>query len=162
VRQAVVNWSGAHWNLWLDLTLRLILATLVGGAIGWNRQVTSKAAGLRTHMLVSLGAALFVMIPVSLGTPDAKDALSRSIQGVATGVGFLGAGEIIHYSQSTGKEKVKGLTSAAALWVTAALGMIAAAGLWQITLVGTVLTIMILDFAKRIERAIPQRHDDEE
>jgi len=102
------------------------------------------------------------MIPVSLGTPDAKDALSRSIQGVATGVGFLGAGEIIHYSQATGKEKVKGLTSAAALWVTAALGMIAAAGLWQITLVGTVLTILILDFAKRIERAIPHRYDDDE
>lgn len=144
------------------LAERLLLACLLGAAIGWNRQSKGKAAGLRTHMLVSLGAALFVMVPLSLGA-TAIDATSRTIQGVATGIGFLGAGEIIHESrQTTGEARVKGLTSAASVWVTAAIGMLAACGLWQVGLMGTLLTVIILSGAKRLERLIPiQRSQDD-
>lgn len=144
------------------LAERLLLACLLGAAIGWNRQAKGKAAGLRTHMLVSLGAALFVMVPLSLGA-TAVDATSRTIQGVATGIGFLGAGEIIHESrQTTGEARVRGLTSAASVWVTAAIGMLAACGLWRVGLVGTLLTVVILSGAKRLERLIPiQRSQDD-
>jgi putative Mg2+ transporter-C (MgtC) family protein len=147
-----------EWN-WISLTVRLTLALVVGGAIGWNRQVQGKAAGFRTHMLVSLGAALFVLVPVEMGAVG-LDATSRAIQGVATGVGFIGAGEIFHAARRPGDPLIKGLTSAAALWVTAALGIAAAAGLWPICVVGTLLTLLILIGAKRVERWIPVGRDE--
>lgn len=147
---------------WGSLTLRLVVAAVLGGVIGWNRQVTGKAAGLRTHILVSLGAALFIIIPMELGA-SATDAVSRAIQGVATGIGFLGAGEIVHFSRTdaSGKPKVKGLTSAAAIWVTAALGMVTAAGLWHVSLIATVITLATLSGGKWLERFIPVRPEDE-
>ena len=143
----------------LRLIFTLILAVLVGGVVGWNRQLNGKAAGLRTHMLVSLGAAMIVLIPLQTSSSHSADALSRAIQGVATGVGFLGAGEIIHSSQQeAAKTQVQGLTSAAAIWTTAALGMVTGCGLWQISLTGTLLVLLILTVAKRLERLIPNRH----
>jgi putative Mg2+ transporter-C (MgtC) family protein len=145
---------------WVSLTARLLLALIAGGVIGWNRQTHGKPAGFRTHMLVSLGAALFVMVPVETSAPD-TDAVSRAIQGIATGVGFIGAGEIIHDARpSAGSPWIKGLTSAAALWVTAALGIAAACGLWQVCLVGTLLTLMVLVGAKWVERWIPVGRDE--
>lgn len=148
---------------WWGLTGRLLLASLLGGAIGVNRQMAGKAGGLRTHMLVSLGAALFLVIPTAIDMTTGADAISRSIQGVATGVGFLGAGEIVHQSKATsGKPEVKGLTSAAAIWATAALGMIASVGLWQASLIGTLLILLILGGAKWLERLIPVRHKEEQ
>lgn len=147
---------------WVSLLFRLGLAALVGGAVGWNRQMTGKAAGLRTHMLVSLGAALFVVIPIAAGSTSSNDALSRAIQGVATGVGFLGAGEIIQLSRTTNKPQVRGLTSAASIWVTAALGMVSACGLWQASLIGTLMALLILDGAKRIEGRIPTNGDNDD
>ncbi|MBW4690322.1 MAG: MgtC/SapB family protein [Lyngbya sp. HA4199-MV5] len=144
---------------WWGLTWRLLLASLSGGAIGLNRQIAGKAGGLRTHMLVSLGSALFVMM-TTIGITVHADATSRAIQGVATGVGFLGAGEIVHQSRAkSGKPGVKGLTSAAAIWVTAALGMIASLGLWQTSLIGTLLTLLILSGAKWLERFVPVIHE---
>lgn len=138
---------------WLSLTFRLTLAFLVGGAIGWNRQAEDKPAGLRTHMLVSLGAALFVLIPLMAST--STDTISRAIQGVATGVGFLGAGEILHQPrEKSGKPNIKGLTSAATIWLTAALGMIAGCGFWQLSLISTLMTLFILSIAKKIERVV--------
>ncbi|MBW4577363.1 MAG: MgtC/SapB family protein [Aphanothece sp. CMT-3BRIN-NPC111] len=121
--------------------------------IGWNRQLSGKPAGLRTHMLVSLGAALIVLIPLQTSGSHSPDAVSRAIQGVATGVGFLGAGEILHESvQGTNKPQIKGLTSAAALWTTAALGMVTGCGLWLTSLTGTLLVLLILTVVKRLER----------
>jgi putative Mg2+ transporter-C (MgtC) family protein len=112
-------------------------------------------------MLVSLGAALFVVI-TTIGATAHPDAVSRAIQGVATGIGFLGAGEIVHQSQATpGKPAVKGLTSAAAIWVTAALGMAASVGLWQLGLIGTLLTLLILSGAKWLEKFVPVTRDEE-
>jgi putative Mg2+ transporter-C (MgtC) family protein len=143
---------------WLSLTFRLTLALFVGGIIGWNRQAAGKPAGLRTHMLVSLGAALFVLIPLMAST--STDTISRAIQGVATGVGFLGAGEILHQSNDKfGKSNIKGLTSAATIWLTAALGMIAGCGFWQLSLLSTLMTLFILSFAKKIERIVFHRDD---
>lgn len=145
---------------WLGLIFRLSLAMLVGGVIGWNRQAAGKPAGLRTHMLVSLGAALFVLIPLLASSSTSVDAVSRAIQGVATGVGFLGAGEILHKSaQQSGKPNVKGLTSAATIWLTAALGMVAGCGFWQLSLIGTMMTLFILSVAKKLERVVFHRDD---
>lgn len=147
-------------NDWLSLTYRLTLALLVGGVIGWNRQAAGKPAGLRTHMLVSLGAALFVLIPLLAGSSTSVDSLSRAIQGIATGVGFLGAGEIVHQSvKESSKPSVKGLTSAATIWVTAALGMIAGCGFWQLGLLSTLMALLILSVAKKVERVVFHRED---
>ncbi len=102
---------------------------------------------------------MIVLIPLQTSSSHSADALSRAIQGVATGVGFLGAGEIIHSSQQeAAKTQVQGLTSAAAIWTTAALGMVTGCGLWQISLTGTMLVLLILTVAKRLERLIPDRH----
>lgn len=100
------------------ITLRLGLAALLGGLLGYERERKGKAAGLKTHMLVALGAALFVLIPKEAGVSDAE--LSRVIQGVITGVGFLGAGAIL---KSSNEEHVTGLTTAAGIWLTAAIGV---------------------------------------
>jgi putative Mg2+ transporter-C (MgtC) family protein len=146
---------------WATLASRLLLALLMGGIVGWNRQRTGKAAGLRTHMLVSLGAAIFMMIPLQVQTTENSDVLGRSIQGIATGIGFLGAGEILHRQTATNTPKVKGLTSAAAIWVTAALGVAAGCGLWQLCLLATLLTAIILSLAKRLEERIFPSHTEE-
>ena len=138
----------------LGILLRLCLALLVGGIIGWERQLRHKPAGLRTHMLVSMGSALFVLIPLAIGkNENGRDAIERVIQGIAAGIGFLGAGEILRQSkQEIGKEEVHGLTSAAAIWVSAALGTAAGCGLWQIALIGALLSLFVLRVVKKIER----------
>ena len=149
---------------WVEIILRLSLAMGVGGAIGWNRQRRHKSAGLRTHMLVSLGAALFVLIPLQ-GNAHPGDAVSRAIQGVATGVGFLGAGEILHGSRpNSAHPHVTGLTSAASIWVTAALGIISGCGWWQLALSGTLMTLVTLGLVKMLEKhsLIHKSEDDEE
>lgn len=145
---------------WDNLVIRLALAILAGGMIGWDREQRHKAGGLRTHMLVSLGAALFVLVPIEIN--GSVEGLSRTIQGIATGIGFLGAGEILHQSRPDQRNlQVKGLTSAASIWVTAALGITSGAGLWLLTLLGTVLTLLILIGVKQVEqRAIVSRRND--
>ncbi|AFZ13815.1 MgtC/SapB transporter [Crinalium epipsammum PCC 9333] len=148
---------------WLNLTIRLTLALIAGGVVGWNRQLSGKAAGLRTHMLVSLGAALFALVPLIASNSPSVDSLSRAIQGVATGIGFLGAGEILHQStQETGKPQVRGLTSAAGIWVTAALGLIAGCGLWELGAIGTLMTLFTLSVAKKIEKVAFKNRDKNE
>ena len=149
-------------NDWVGIVLRLSLALLVGGAIGWNRQQRHKSAGLRTHMLVSLGAALFVLVPLQ-SSAHSGDAVSRVIQGIATGVGFLGAGEILHLSRPNSvNPKVKGLTSAASIWVTAALGIISGCGWWQLAVSGTVMALITLGLVKMLESSSFFRLDDED
>lgn len=109
-----------------DHVLRLVIAAGVGALIGAERESVGKPAGLRTHMLVALGAALFALLPSGSGRLDGD--LGRVIQGVATGVGFLGAGTIIKRAD---REDVSGLTTAASIWLTAALGLAVGVGrLW--------------------------------
>jgi putative Mg2+ transporter-C (MgtC) family protein len=123
--------------------VRLAAAAVLGGLIGVERQLDGKRDGMRTHMLVSLGAALFTLVGIeSLVGGDSKAAdISRIVQGVAAGVGFLGAGTIIKLSD---QHEVRGLTSAASIWLTAAVGMTVGAGwLWP-ALVGVGLAWFIL------------------
>jgi putative Mg2+ transporter-C (MgtC) family protein len=144
----------------LDLTMRLGIAIVAGGSIGLDRYLHHKAGGLRTHMLVSLGSALFTIVPIALTDRIDISDLSRVVQGIAAGVGFLGAGEIIHRSNSTTPIpatpiQITGLTSAASIWVTAAIGVIAGCGLWQLAIVATTMTIGILTCLKYWERGNP-------
>lgn len=139
----------------VEMLLRLVCATVAGALIGWNRHRAGKPAGVGTFSLVALGAGLFVAIPVG----DAErhvDAISRAIQGVATGVGFLGAGEIF---RDDSNHRIVGLTSAAALWVTAGLGLTIVAGPVVEALLATLLVIAVLELAHRIEQRLSGREE---
>jgi putative Mg2+ transporter-C (MgtC) family protein len=107
-------------------------------------------------MLVSFGAALFVLVPIELGathqSAESADTISRVVQGIAAGVGFLGAGEIMRSPpQNRSTEEIHGLTSAAAIWVSAALGIAAGCGLWQLGLSGALLCLLVLRVVKKFE-----------
>ena len=135
---------------WLAPALRLGAAALAGGVIGWERQKQKRPAGLRTHMLVSVGSAIVVLIFGGVSS----DATSHVVQGVATGVGFLCAGDILRNVRA-GEEHVTGLTSAASLWVTSALGMAAATGRWALTALGAAFTLLTLTIVRGLERTLP-------
>src|SRR6185295_10948052 len=130
---------------WMDIILRLGAATLVGGALGLNRELHNKPTGVRTLGLVSLGSALAVLAVA--GDPQAE--LSRVIQGVITGIGFLGAGVILHRPTDS---KVHGLTTAATIWVTAALGVLCGIGAWLTILVAMVLVGLLLTIGGPFEK----------
>lgn len=131
--------------------MRLGLAVAAGSAVGWERQLDRKPAGLRTHMLVSLGAALFVLSGVQ-SAPNSSD-VTRVIQGIAAGIGFLGAGEIFSRTTPDKKDSIQvvGLTSAAAIWVSAGLGVAAGLGQYRICTLGALLALFILRAVKRVE-----------
>lgn len=131
------------------------MAAIAGGVVGLNRDRIRRPAGLRTYMTVSVGSALFVMLTLQAGVDfNATNALSRTVQGITTGVGFIGAGLIFHQAHDQGpSHQVKGLTSAAALWLTASLGTAAGCGLWQTALIGTLLSLFILSGVKRVKNA---------
>ena len=122
------------------ITLRLLIAAILGGILGFEREQKGKAAGLRTHMLVALGAALFVLIPQQAGASDAD--LTRVMQGLIAGVGFLGAGAII--KGNGGEEDIRGLTTAAGIWLTAAIGMAAGLGREATAVLSTLIALLIL------------------
>ncbi len=118
---------------------RLIVAAALGGALGYERETTGKAAGIRTHMLVALGAALFVLVPLETGADD--QAIARVVQGLVAGIGFLGAGAIVKGRQG---EEIHGLTTAAGIWTTAALGMTVALGHALTAVIATILALLVL------------------
>jgi putative Mg2+ transporter-C (MgtC) family protein len=105
------------------ITLRMLVAVVLGGLLGYERESIGASAGLRTHMLVSLGSALFVLIPLEAGMNIAD--VSRVLQGVTAGIGFLGAGAILKLKD---ENDIKGLTTAASVWLTAAIGVAAGMG----------------------------------
>src|SRR5690554_3633478 len=107
-----------------SITLRLVLAAILGGMLGYERELKARNAGVRTHMLVAVGAALFVIGPLQSGVPLPD--MSRILQGIVQGIGFLGAGAIIIRASG---EKVEGLTTAANIWATAGIGIVAGLGL---------------------------------
>jgi putative Mg2+ transporter-C (MgtC) family protein len=145
---------------WLDVMFRLGVAAGLGAVIGLERELDEKAAGLRTHMLVSLGAALFTMVGaygfhdfLTGGGAIVRADPSRIAAQVVTGIGFLGAGVIFRQGFT-----VRGLTTAASLWVVAAVGMASGAGFWKGAVVGTVVGIVSLRPLEWLKnRAIPQR-----
>jgi putative Mg2+ transporter-C (MgtC) family protein len=133
---------------WIELAARLGSAVLAGAILGVNRDLHRKPAGLRTHALVSLGSAVVIVIAASM--PDAgADAITRVIQGVVTGVGFIGAGVILHHDT---EHRVEGLTTAASIWIAAALGVACGSGHWITVLLALVLTLGVLVFGGPVER----------
>lgn len=150
--------------LWQELTLglhdsrqvwriiiRLLAATLLGAIVGIQRERSGKPAGFRTHMLVCIGTAVFVLSAASAGM--AFDAMSRVIQGIVTGIGFIGAGSILKLSE---ERDVKGLTTAASVWITAAIGVTVGLGALGIALMCTVLALIVLaldNWINRMQRA---------
>jgi putative Mg2+ transporter-C (MgtC) family protein len=127
------------WEHVVRVLIRLVLAMFLGGLVGLERVQDRKPAGVRTHMLVALGAAMFTLVPLEAGMHMSD--LSRVIQGVATGVGFLGAGTILQLRE---EHRIQGLTSAASIWVTAAAGMAVGAGWVWPALLGVVLAWVVL------------------
>lgn len=133
------------------VAVRLLVAAMLGGLLGAEREASGKAAGLRTHMLVAVGAAMFVLVPAEMN--DRQGDLGRAIQGVATGVGFLGAGAIL--KQSDGRQ-VTGLTTAAGIWLTAAIGVAVGAGRLWLPILCALMAWAILSWLTRLERRINQ------
>ena len=129
------------------ITLRLLVAAALGGLLGYQREQQGKSAGVRTHMLVAIGAALFVLIPQQAGA--SSEDLSRVLQGLIAGVGFLGAGAII---MGTKQVETRGLTTAAGIWVTAAIGIGAGMGREMTAVLSTLLALFILSVVPWIYR----------
>jgi putative Mg2+ transporter-C (MgtC) family protein len=123
-------------NKELEIVLRLVLAAVLGGIIGFQREKSGKPAGLRTMILISLGAALFTVVG-TFGFIGGDP--SRIAAGIVTGVGFLGAGTIFHHRQI-----IEGLTTAAAMWVAAAIGLASGAGFYIIAPAAAILTFIVL------------------
>jgi putative Mg2+ transporter-C (MgtC) family protein len=137
-----------------DIVLRLGGATLIGAAIGLNRDLHGKPIGVRTLGLVGLAGAMATLVVMFHGSGDPRltDSASRVIQGVLTGIGFLGAGVIMR-----GGGQVHGLTSAACAWVTACLGLICGMAAWPIVATGVVLVFVLLVFGGPFERMMHRR-----
>src|ERR1700712_2840388 len=121
------------------VTVRLVIAALLGGLLGFERESKGKAAGVRTHMLVCMGAALFVLVSQQSGIGEAD--MSRVLQGVIAGVGFLCAGTILKADSET---RVVGLTTAAGIWLTAAVGVAAGMGREATAVLSTLFALLIL------------------
>ena len=128
----------------LEMVLRLLLAVALGGIVGWERQMAKKPAGLRTHLLVCIGATLFTLASV-YGFEGGDPA--RVAAGIVAGIGFLGAGTIIR----SGEGILVGLTTASSIWAIAAIGMVAGAGLYILSAVGTAVMLIALRIFKRFE-----------
>jgi putative Mg2+ transporter-C (MgtC) family protein len=134
----------------LDIVVRLVVATLFGAAVGLNREWVQKPAGLRTHALAGLGAALLTIVGCLLEPVDPAS-LGRILQGIVAGIGFIGGGVILHRPQNA---DVQGLTTAAAIWVVTAIGIAVGAGLWWTASAALVLALLVLAGGDAIDRAI--------
>jgi putative Mg2+ transporter-C (MgtC) family protein len=126
--------------------LRLITATLLGAMVGFEREKAGKPAGLRTHILVCLGTAIVVLACAGGGMNS--DGLSRVIQGIVTGIGFIGAGSILKLDE---ERDIQGLTTAAGIWMTAAIGIACGLGTLGLALIATAMTLIVLGVLRVIE-----------
>ncbi len=133
----------------VEVAMRIAAALVAGAVIGIDRELQRKPAGLRTHSLVSIGAALVVV--ASLRAGGDADAVSRVVQGIITGIGFLGGGVIL---QLEAERRIEGLTTAASIWVAAGLGVACGAGLWTLVAVGLVAAVLMLTAGNLIEDAV--------
>ncbi len=147
-----------HTLGWQEISLRLGSAVLVGAVLGLNRELKGKPAGLRTNALVSLGSALLILSAIGItsgpGSERQADVVSRVMQGIITGIGFLGAGVILRDTSGT---QVHGITTAATIWLTATLGVLCGVGLWLVALLGVGMTLLILVLGKPLERFIHRK-----
>jgi putative Mg2+ transporter-C (MgtC) family protein len=139
-----------------EMILRLVLAMVFGGAIGYIREIKKKAAGLRTHTLVCLGAALFTIVSIEMVRGVGGADPSRIAASVVTGIGFIGAGTIFQSGNS-----VRGLTTAASIWVCAAIGLAVGSGLYYISTVATVLSIIVIQLLQMVEHKYLRENERE-
>lgn len=137
------------------IAVRLGAAVILAGLVGYDRERRQQPAGLRTHMLVALGAGLFTLVPIEFGAGSTD--MARLVQGLAPGIGFLGAGAILKREEH---RNVHGLTTAASIWLTAAIGFACGSGQLGIALIGTVFTYAILVVVRRAEQRFPPQSDD--
>jgi putative Mg2+ transporter-C (MgtC) family protein len=135
-----------------SLTVRLVIAMVLGAVIGLQRERTGKPAGLRTHILVCLGATLLIVAPSEFGMDS--DGLSRVIQGLVTGIGFIGGGAILKLEE---KREVEGLTTAAGIWMTAAIGLAVGLGRLGLAVISTMLTWITLSLLRQLESFIDEK-----
>lgn len=134
------------------VAIRVIAAVLLGGFLGIERERAGKPAGFRTHMLVCLGTAVVVV-----ACTEAKmsvEGLSRVVQGIVTGIGFIGAGSILKLSES---REIKGLTTAAGLWMTAVIGISVGLGALGLAVIGTLLALLVLGLEHMLDSRIARK-----
>ena len=134
------------------IALRLSLASVLGAIVGVQRERSGKPAGVRTHALVAAGSALFVLAGMEFGMDG--DPLSRVIQGLVTGIGFLGAGAILKLED---KREIEGLTTAAGIWMTAGIGLAVGLGRFGLALLSALLAWFVLAAVKQVERWMERR-----
>lgn len=132
----------------IRVSIRLVAATALGAMIGYEREKAGKAAGLRTHMLVTLGTAVFVLAGSGFGMTS--EGLSRVIQGIVTGIGFIGAGSILKIND---ERYIKGLTTSAGIWMASAVGVAVGLGELGLAMLATVITVIVLTIVKYAEPA---------
>ncbi|HET9252027.1 MAG TPA: MgtC/SapB family protein [Candidatus Eisenbacteria bacterium] len=137
------------WGEFARVLIRLLFSAALGAVVGIQRERTGKPAGLRTHMLVALGSTLFVLVSLEAGMPVADT--SRVVQGIATGIGFIGAGAILKLAS---EREVHGLTTAAGIWMTAAAGVAVGTGRLGIAALSILFTWTILAIVGRVEYRI--------
>ena len=136
----------------VHVIIRLMAATLLGAVVGIQRERAGKPAGLRTHILVTLGTTVFILACSGVGM--SSDGLSRVIQGIITGIGFLGAGSILKLNE---ERDIQGLTTAAGVWMTAAIGVAIGLGSLGVALLSTLFTLIILTLAGPYESRAKKR-----
>jgi putative Mg2+ transporter-C (MgtC) family protein len=151
--QAAKGFAVNHWDALLDDMSRLGVAALLGGALGFEREWTGHWAGLRTHMMVSIGCAIFV-IAGEIVSGDQRESMTRVIQGLATGVGFLGAGTILKLDQ---KQEIKGLTTASSIWLAAALGTVAGLKEYALAMAAAAVSLFVLGVLGPAEKFFERR-----
>jgi putative Mg2+ transporter-C (MgtC) family protein len=139
----------------VDAVLRMLSAMLIGCIIGIDRDLHGKPTGMKTLGLVSLGACLATMCAQGFSMSLAHDAdVSRAVQGIVTGIGFLGAGVIL---QNPRENRVRGLTTAASIWVTAAVGIVCGLGVWSVAFIAMILMIALLTIGRAVEKRLLRR-----
>lgn len=140
------------------ISVRLVVAALLAGLLGFERERRGKAAGLRTHILVGVGSAVFTMAILEVGGDD--QALSRVVQGIATGIGFVGAGAILK-PEGGPEHQVKGLTTAAGIWLVSAVGISIGAGRFWLPVLATILALVTMSVLGRFEASLVKRPNGE-
>jgi len=134
------------------VVIRIVAAVILGGILGIQRERAGKPAGLRTHMIVCLGTAVVVL--ACLASSMDMSGLSRVVQGIVTGIGFIGAGSILKLSE---QREIRGLTTAAGLWMTAAIGVAVGLGSLGVALIGTAATFIVLSLIGAVEARLEKR-----
>jgi putative Mg2+ transporter-C (MgtC) family protein len=153
----------SDWLAILENLGAMAVAVILGGVVGLERELRGRWAGMRTHMIVCLGAALFVLVMTSYPNVQSSD-VSRVIQGLVAGIGFLGAGTIL---KLTDKAEVKGLTTAASIWLAAAVGVACGLKQYPLAVSAVVLALVVLEALRRLEHALDwaaeiDRHDPDQ